>query len=338
LAKWFSARLETDVVELSQLRRHTEGWSWQTYTMLAQWRDAGGASCEQGYAVRVEPVDGLLAPYDIEGQYSLHQAVLHQPQIPMPDLFWLELDTSVLGMPFFVMERVTGLVPVQWRGQDAQVFPTPEARHRIGVQFVDVLTAIHDIDLRGDWLAHFMAVDDPQASALSQVEHWAAYFDNSALVPIPTVDYAVSWLRRNVAYSPKLVLCHGDYRIGNFMVRDGKIVSIFDWELAHISDPIEDIAYSGLPLFRGRNPMLSQLLEPDEYFARYMERTGLAVDPEVYRFWTVLGLLKATASHVRASRAFEDGRADDLRLAAMGHQVQFVVRHLATALDLRQVV
>lgn len=337
LGRWFSVKLETDHVELSEVRRHTEGFSWQTYTMLARWTDSTGTLREQGYAVRVEPTDGLLAPYDIDGQFILHKAVLRQPAIPMPKLFWLEKDPSHLGMPFYVMERVIGKVPVQWRAQDPEMFPTPEARHAIGLEFVDALAAIHDVELSGDWLEHFDVIDDPKASALAQVDHWARYFDDSALVPIPAIDYAVSWLRRNLAYSPKLGLVHGDYRIGNFMIRDGHIVSIFDWELAHVGDPIEDIAYSGMPLFRGRNPMLSHLLMPEEYFAYYESKTGLRVDPDVFHFWTVLGLVKASASHVRASRAFQDGRGDDMRLAAMGHQVQFVIRHIATVLGLRKV-
>ena len=91
--------------------------------------------------------------------------------------------------------------------------------------------------------------------------------------------YAIGWLRANIACSGTLTLCHGDYRIGNFMLADGTINGIFDWELAHVSDPVEDIAYSGLPLFRGRNPLLSQLLEPETFFARYEERTGLRVEP-----------------------------------------------------------
>ena len=336
LSAWFAARLQADDVELRELRRHTEGFSWQTYTMLARWTGPGGAVQEQGFAVRVEPTDGLLAPYDIDGQYALHRAVSDRSGIPLPQLFWLEKDPAVLGMPFYVMERVVGKVPVQWQAQDPEVFPTPEARARIGQEFVAVLAAIHAVERSGAWLAHFAVVDQPEQSALAQVEHWAAYFEDAALVTIPTVDYAISWLRRNVACSPRLALVHGDYRIGNFMVHDGSIVSIFDWELAHISDPVEDIAYSGLPLFRGRSPMLSHLLLPQEYFSAYRAHTGLGVDPEVFHFWTVLGLVKAAASHVRASRAFQDGRGDDLRLAAMGHQVQFVVRHLASELGLRR--
>ena len=50
----------------------------------------------------------------------------------------------------------------------------------------------------------------------------------------------------------------------------------------------------------------------------------------------MLGLVKAAASHLRGSRAFEEGRIRDLRLAAMGHQVQYVLRHLAAELGLEE--
>jgi aminoglycoside phosphotransferase (APT) family kinase protein len=224
---------------------------------------------------------------------------------------------------------------VQWRGKDPAIFPTEEARRTIGLQFVDVQTRIHAID----WAAHGLKLPghdfgDPTASALAWVDHWADYYAGSVLVELPLMRYAVAWMRANATCSGRLSLCHGDYRIGNFMLRDSVIVGIFDWELAHVSDPVEDIAYAGLPLFRGRNPLLSQLLHPDEYFPRYEAATGAHVDPEVFRFWTVLGLVKAAASHLRGTRAFEDGRIGDLRLAAMGHQVHYVLKHLATALGI----
>lgn len=334
LAPWFRERLGADGVEIVDLRRHAEGWSWQTYTMNVEWPSLETHEpVRRGYAVRVEPHDGLLAPYDIDGQYRLHRAVLDHSDVPMADLYWLERDASVLGMPFYVMECLRGIVPVQWRGKDPSVFPSAEARRAIGHQFVDILAAIHGVDWRGAGLdLPGAASDDPAASAHSWIDHWERYYEQSVLVELPVMRSAFTWLRSNAAWSGRLALCHGDYRIGNFMVQDGIVNGIFDWELAHVSDPVEDIAYSGLPLFRGRNPLLSQLLAPAEYFARYEERTGLRVDPEVFQFWTVLGLVKAAASHLRGSRAFEDGRIGDLRLAAMGHQVQYVLRHIASEL------
>ena len=283
--------------------------------------------------MRVEPHDGLLAPYDIDGQFRLHRAILDHSDVPMPDLYWLEHDRDVLGMPFFVMERLRGVVPVQWRGNDPAIFPSDEARREIGLQFVDIAGTHPRRRLaRGRSRPPGEAVSDPDASARFWVDHWAALYEESVLVELPLLRYAIGWLRANVACSGTLTLCHGDYRIGNFMLADGIINGIFDWELAHVSDPVEDIAYAGLPLFRGRNPLLSQLLDRDTFFERYEERTGLRVDPAAFHFWTVLGLLKAAASHLRGSRAFEDGRIGDLRLAAMGHQVQYVLRHIAREL------
>lgn len=330
LGPWFAARLAVDRATVVELERHAEGFSWDTWTLAVE---ASGE--RRGYAVRVEPRDGLLAPYDIRGQYALHRAVLDHSDVPMPALHWLELDPSVLGMPFFVMERLDGVVPVQWRGKDPAIFPTDEARREIGLEFVQVLTRIHAIDLEAAGLSFLGGHASSDEAAHAQVARWAAYYADAVVVELPLVRHALAWLRANVATSGRVVLCHGDYRIGNFMLGpDRRIVGVFDWELAHLSDPVEDIAYAGLPLFRGRSPLLSQLLAPDAFFARYEELTGLRVTPEAFRFWTVLGLVKTIASFMRGVRAFEDGRVRDLRLAAMGHQVTHTLRQLADALEL----
>lgn len=325
LTRWFAEHLGTDVLELTDLRQHTEGFSWQTYTATV----ASPGAAPRGYAIRREPEDGLLAPYDTAQQYRIHQAVVDHSSVPMPTLTALELDPGYLGMPFYVMERLEGHVPVQWRPDDPVAFPDDEARRALGRQFVDILARIHDIDWRAAGLLDLGDPADSDEAARTQIEHWDRYYTDSRLVEIPALRRAIGWLRANVATSGRVVLVHGDYRLGNFMIDGGRRINgIFDWELAHISDPVEDIAYSGLRLFRGRSPLLSNLLSREEYFARYEERTGLAVAADVYRFWTVLGYLKASASHLRATRAFEDGANGDLRLAAMGHQVLHVIRGL----------
>ena len=330
LAPWFAARLGLDAARVVELRRHAEGFSWETYTLAVE-----GGGERRGYAVRVEPRDGLLAPYDIRGQYELHAAVVAHSDVPMPALHWLELDEAVLGMPFFVMERLEGVVPVQWRGKDPAIFPDDAARREIGLEFVRVLALVHAIDPQAAGLGFLGEHDASDAAARAQIDHWEGYYADSVLVELPLVRYALGWLRGSVATSGRVGLCHGDYRIGNFMLGpERRIVGVFDWELAHLSDPVEDIAYAGLPLFRGRSPLLSQLLAPDEFFARYEELTGLRVEPATFRFWTVLGLVKTIASFMRGVRAFEEGRIRDLRLAAMGHQVQHTLRHLAVALEL----
>jgi aminoglycoside phosphotransferase (APT) family kinase protein len=331
LGPWLAARFGVEEVAIEDLRRHVEGWSWETYTFTAVLGDE-----RIGLALRREPEDGLLAPYDIEGQYALHKALLEHTELPMPGLRWLELDRGPLGMPFYVMDRVSGHVPVQWQPQDPVAFPTPEARESIGLQFVDHLAALHATDPQR---LGFAADADPYEAALAQVEHWYERYDAHAVRRVPLLEAAAAWLRRNVAVSGRSVLCHGDYRIGNFMLDpQGQINAVFDWELAHLGDPVEDIAWAALPLFRGRSPLWSHLLDEPAFLARYGERTGLEVTAEQLRFWTVLCFLKASATHVRAAHAFEQGRGD-LRLAALGHQLQYVLDGLRRELRAaRQVI
>lgn len=326
LSPWFQDKLGVDHVEISDLRRHAEGWSWQTYTMSVR---ANGMT--HGYAVRREPEDGLLAPYDIKGQYRLHRAILDRSNVPMPALHWLEMSPDTLGMPFFVMQRVEGSVPVQWRGDDPSIFPTDAIRTAIGERFVDVLVDIHGIEPEGTGLDVPASTDD---AAFDRIEHWAAVYESCHLVDVPIIRWLIGWLRNNVTTSGRVGLVHGDYRIGNFMVQGSEIVAIFDWELAHIGDPVFDLAWAAMPLFRGRMTLVSQLLDEQIFLTRYAERSGHDVDPDVFRFWLIYGHLRAVVPQLRAARAFEDGQPD-LRLGAMGHQYLYALRQLVRELGWR---
>jgi aminoglycoside phosphotransferase (APT) family kinase protein len=340
LAGWLAQRLGVAEVSLSELKRHAEGFSWQTFTLACEWTDPdSGDLVRQGFAVRREPEDGLLAPYDIEGQFRLHNAILDFSDVPMPGLYWLEMDPSVLGMPFYVMERMDGRVPVQWRGNDPDVFPDEETRRRIGLDFVDVLSRIHAIDIGKSGLGFLGESSNAEAQAIAEIDKWERFYEESFQVEVPLLRFLIGWLRRNLAVSGQVGLVHGDYRIGNFMLdSERNINAIFDWELAFVGDPAFDLAWAGMPLFRGRSPLLSQLLAKNEFLDRYEQQSGLHVDEDVFRFWTMFGHLRASAPHVRACRAFEEGRTTDLRLAAMGHQNFYILRQLADQLGWREKV
>ncbi len=324
LAGWIATRVGAGPVEIDELRRHAEGFSWHTYTLRARW--PGG---ELALAIRREPEDGLLAPYDTRGQYALHAALEAVGTVPVPHLRWLETDPAVLGMPFYAMDRVAGHVPEQWHPDDRRAFPDEAARTAVGERFVDALAAIHAIDVDAAGLQD--AVGPPR----DEVGHWERLLDAAVLVEIPLLREAIAWLREHPAPpADRVALVHGDYRLGNFMLADdGTIAAVLDWELAHLGDPVEDLAWAGLRLFRGRSPKWSQLLEPEPFLARYRAATGIDVEPAALHWWTVLSYVRAIVPHLRAARAFEDGRTNDLRLAAMGHQALFALRQLQRELE-----
>jgi aminoglycoside phosphotransferase (APT) family kinase protein len=333
LAAWLGDRLEAPDVRIRDLVRHAEGFSWETYTLVAEWGEAGS----RGLAVRREPEEGTLERYDAAEQFRVGQALHGHSAVPVPAMYWLETDPAVLGRPFFVMERMEGRVPVPWDARNPDVFPDDAARTRLGHDFVDVLAGIHAVDVDAAGLDFLGVPATTDAAARDAIGYWERLYEEAAQGELPLLRWTFDWLRLNLATSGRVTLVHGDFRIGNFMIDDrGAINAVFDWELAHISDPVFDLAYCGLRLYRGRSPLLSHLLTAEEMFAAYTERTGLMVEADVFRFWTVLGYARALTQYVRAVSVFADGRSDDVRLAAMSHQSLHLLKFLAEELGLRK--
>jgi len=198
---------------------------------------------------------------------------------------------------------------------------------------VAILAALHAIDWRALDLAASITspTDDPAAAAMAEVDRWERFYESSTIREVPAIRAAMAWARNNIATSDRLVLCHGDYRTGNFLLRDGAIVGVLDWELAHVGDPVEDLAWAALPAFRGRSTLVGHMLSDRDFLESYRRHTGLEVSDDAFRFWTVISHVKAASIFLRGARAFEDGRSNDLRLAMLGHRsTQLLADLLAT--------
>src|SRR5262249_61186847 len=109
-----------------------------------------------------------------------------------------------------------------------------------------------------------------------------------------------------------ITLVHGDYRLGNFLVaRDFHLTGILDWELVHLGDPLEDVAWCASPLWRAGTPYASALLPVEEFAARYTAISGRTIDAERLRFYDVLAIVKMAAIMLTGIQAFHDGRTAD---------------------------
>jgi aminoglycoside phosphotransferase (APT) family kinase protein len=323
LAPWFSAKLGRPVT-VTELSRSAEGFSWLIYTLTVRAEDpAPGEPASWDFAIKQEPDDGVLAPYDVRWQYELNRAVARQKVVPVPEVYWLETDSAILGSPFYVMERMRGDVPTP----DADQPFRPDERSRLAGQLVDCLVSIHRIDwTAAEWDGVLRRPKAAEQAASDELDLWTDFYERATLVQLPAVQLVLSWLRANRASSGELVFCHGDYRNGNFMVDRGAIVAIFDWELAHVGDPLEDLGWCTMRAFQGRSGLVAHLLTEADFIARYEAKTGITVDPDVLRFWRVLGYVKALGSYIRGCRAFEEGRTSDLRLACFGHRGLYLIK------------
>ncbi len=330
--------LQSRIPQASDLRitnfhRHTEGWSWETFSLDAEWWENGGP-VRQGFVFRKEPDrGGVIDKYDTRGQFTLLRALEDTPVLA-PRVFWYELDRSILGAPFFVMEKVEGEIPLPWADPSQSPFRSEEERQSVAQQFVENLAHLHRVDWKAKGLSFLGVPEEGEGTARREIARWESLLDRVELSPLPLLRQALLWLKGHVPRAPRISIVHGDYRLGNFICREGRIVAMLDWELAHLGDPLEDLGWICLRPWRARSRYMALLIEREELYRLYESLTGIEVRDEHVRFWEVLGNLKLAVIHLTAARVFEEGINPDVRLATMGHHYVFMLKHIAELLGI----
>ncbi|MFC6952833.1 phosphotransferase family protein [Halorubellus litoreus] len=179
---------------------------------------------------------------------------LASTDVPAPSVVASSDDEGLLGAPLLVQAYVDGdVVPL---GSDLpERFRRPAARERVAHDLVDVLAAIHDVDVAP--LADALDVVSP----CEQVERSRARLDaatDATGLDVPALDAVGDWLHRHAPDGPGTAsdgaLVHGDYRPGNVLLAPGDdpaIAAVLDWETAMLGDPLTELGYL---LLRWRDP------------------------------------------------------------------------------------
>jgi aminoglycoside phosphotransferase (APT) family kinase protein len=306
-------------VAISGLHRIPGGASRETWSFDAGWRE-DGRDVQRGFVLRRDP-DASLLETDRNVEFAVMDAV-GRDDIPVPSMYWLENDGSVLDRPFFVMERIDGCETSPSKVlMDPRFFPN---RGRLAEQFVEILASIHAFDWRAGGLDFLGAPPAEDQCGITEIEKWEAVIDRDALEPQPVVRAGLRWLRRHQPPpAERIVLVHADYRTGNFLCNaDGEIKGVLDWEMTHLGDPIEDVAWACIRPWRWLgDEQIGGLMAREDFFKRYEEASGFAVTEEAVRFWEVLGNVKLAAIFLTGARSFCDGRTRSPMMAFLGRNI-----------------
>jgi aminoglycoside phosphotransferase (APT) family kinase protein len=149
-------------------------------------------------------------------------------------------DESVIGAPFYVMERVEGDVLTS---DVPAAIDDEAARARIGEELVDALVEIHAVDWRACGLEGY---GKPTGYLDRQLRRFGGLWEHNRTRELPVLDRVTAWLAEHKPESGEATIVHGDYRLGNTMFAPGappRLAAIFDWELATIGDPLADVGY-----------------------------------------------------------------------------------------------
>lgn len=336
LAKWIRQERPALAGDI-EVRQFRSGHSNLTYLLRIDGREL---------VLRRPPfgAEKISRGHDMSREYSIlsHLEGVFD-KIPAPIAFCE--DPKVIGAPFYLMERVKGVI-LRGNKPDVDGLDEPTMR-RLSEAFVDTLVEVHDIDLAEAKLEDF---GKPDGYVERQVTGWIGRYEKAQTDEIEAMDRAGRWLADNMPGEVGASVIHNDFKYDNLVLDPDKLAAtdpnpvraILDWEMATVGDPLMDLGTT-----------LAYWVEPDdsdfikalsfgptlmpgnftrrELVERYAQKSGRSIDDIVFYF--VYGLYKVAVIGQQIYYRFEAGYTDDERFAMLIHAVRALADTAAKAID-----
>lgn len=250
--------------------------------------------------LRMQPAESIVETSRLR-EFQLINALNNL--VPVPPVYWVDEAAEYLPYPGLIYGLADGVTkPTAGVGGEVSGMGTnygPRLRKIIAPQFVGHLATIHTHDWRDAELDAFEQPSLGTQAVERQLNWWCRVSEEDRLADIPLLTLAAQWLRAAMPTVDRISLLHGDYRCGNFLFNEdsGEITAWLDWELGHLGDRHEDLAWcttrtwghaeegTGIDLVCG-------LMSEPEFLESYQQISGLTVNAETLRYYKVLNTWK----------------------------------------------
>jgi aminoglycoside phosphotransferase (APT) family kinase protein len=254
-------------------------------------------------------------------------------------------DESILGAPFYVMERIRGVV--LRRKLPSGIDASPNVLAALAESFVDALVELHELPLEKDGAATpIAALGKPEGYVERQVTGWTKRYFDSKTDDIPDVERTADWLAKNLPSGARAAMIHNDFKYDNVVLDPShlpRIVGVLDWEMATLGDPLMDLGTTLAYWVQANDPAplqtytfgptnLSGSPTRRELLSMYAARRP-GVVPDDMRFYYVFALFKNAVVAQQIYARFKRGATQDERFAAMIFAVGILGNAAVAAID-----
>jgi aminoglycoside phosphotransferase (APT) family kinase protein len=334
LAAFLRERLSADSgpLEVAQFPR---GYSNLTYLLRLGQRE---------WVLRRPPIGARIkSAHDMGREFRILSRLQgFNVQVPTP-LVYCE-DESVLGAPFYVMDRVTGVILRDRPPRGLAL--TPELMRQLSEGFIDNLAAIHAVDCGAAGLGE---LGRPEGYVARQVEGWSKRYLNARTDDIAEMEKLAVWLDQHRPGESGACLIHNDYKYDNLVLDPQnlpRILATLDWEMSTLGDPLMDLGSTlgywvdpdDPPEWRQQAfgvTMLAGNLNREQLVERYASRSRRAVPDPV--FYYAYGLFKIAVIVQQIYARYRQGLTKDERFARLIEVVRAASRMAVRAIELGRI-
>ncbi len=319
---------------ITDIRQFPGGYSNLTYLLVTP---------EREYVLRRPPVGAkeIKGGHDMSREFRVLSLLKAAGYRKIPDPVVFSADESLLGCPFYVMERVPGVI---LRAHMASKLDLPPATmRRLSESLVDTLVELHALDIQAAGSGHegpghegLIVLGKPEGYIRRQVEGWHKRYQNAQTDDVPAMDALAHYLADNLPPENPPTLLHNDFKYDNVVLNgddpnmsDLSIRAVLDWEMCTVGDPLMDVgtalsywAETGDGGFQ-KSFNLTHLpgnLTRQEFASRYAERSGRDVSNLLYYY--VFGLFKNSVVIQQIYGRYQKGLTTDPRFAGLLAGVQ----------------
>jgi aminoglycoside phosphotransferase (APT) family kinase protein len=196
-------------------------------------------SGERRLVLRKQPPGELLpSAHAVDREYRIMTA-LARTDVPVPPTVLFCEDRTVVGTPFYLMERIDGRV----FSDCALPGVAPEERRMMYLSVAQTLAALHNVDPAAIGLADYGKAGNYFAR---QIARWTRQWELSRTRDNEDIEHLIEWLPHHIPEDDETSIAHGDYRVGNVMfhAREPRVAAVLDWELSTLGHPLADLAHS----------------------------------------------------------------------------------------------
>jgi aminoglycoside phosphotransferase (APT) family kinase protein len=332
LRHWLAAFIP-DLHDDLQIEQFPGGYSNLTYLLT---------SGSDEYVLRKPPFGAnIKSAHDMGREFNVLKALKPvYPSVPTPIVYCDDVD--VIGSPFYIMERVKGVILRNRipRGMSVDA----KGWRAISEAAVDNLAALHSIDIRSSAL---ISMGKPEGYIQRQVDGWTKRYVDAETEEVVEMNATAEWLKSNLPVEGDPAFIHNDYKYDNLVLDPNdlsRILAVLDWEMATVGSPLMDL---GTTLAYWAEAGDSEALKPfnltwlegnltrEQVLERYSLNTGR--DVRDFLFYYVFGSFKIAVIVQQIYARYKKGLTSDPRFATLGYVVKACAENASKAIRFNRI-